>query len=1002
MPNKKISQLSQISPVPTGGLMLVSNSGVSRSATVKDVAEAIASSNTTFSGLTDTPSGISGGMFLVGNSDGTALEFSDDLHLGTGHFLDKRLGGTISGTVTMATGEKIEFANSDNFINSAGDNLAFRTDGFIKLRSTSGTNIYQLGGTTAKINYYTGFADEHKVHVIETTTGQYISSGLNHVLHSDTDISGKIFQSGKEIDTGLFALKTSVVTVDTGDLVGQEMTGNFVDIQMTGLTLVGKSETGQFVNTGVTGLLVKKSETGNFIVGSGVPNNISAKWTSTGLLTSGITIDNGEDFYPNTSRTTSLGKSSNRWKTIHSERIVMNATGSTDDGLDAYASLRSTFTGNAYAEFLAMNSDSDTLELGISSTGALVKNIGSGNYYLKGGGGTGKQLVIGDKHDILFFANTGISVSDSDLNPPAVKIHTSGLVTFSDAFTMPTGDGSANQFLQTDGGGNVSWASAITSTGNLVGQEMTGNFVDTSMTGILVGTGDTGNFAVFFSDLDDTPGSLGTEGQSVVVGVGGSSLVFSGVSAGGGGGGELTGLFTSALNDTPSSYAGHGGSLVVVTSAANGIEFKESGDFVGAAETGNLVDTSMTGILVGTGDTGDFVTTSMTGILVGTGDTGNFVTQSQTGNFVDINMTGNLVDQGMTGILVGTDLTGVFVQTGHTGNLVDTAMTGAVLVGKEMTGILVGDAETGVFLTEPMISGTYSTQFDVNVAGGKYYLSEITAGSHITTTQVQQPTVNLHRGHTYKFKVKDTSLSAGSHPFYITATGNGGDSYAYEYTSGVTNSRVQTVGHSLIFRVPQDAPEKLYYQCGNHANMGGTLKIHDNTGSLVGSEMTGNFIDIHMSGNFVGREMTGNFYSKNGGDISGNASILGDSGLYVSGDIQIQSGVSYHTVSHTGNGQDIDWSVSNIQYQDNSSAVSSFNFFNVKDGQTLTLYVKNTTASDQSVNFVSGSPNSVMMPADAEGNNTVPKITANRTNVYTFVRINTGIFTSYVTGYDYR
>ena len=1002
MPNKKISQLSQISPVPTGGLMILANSGVSRSASVKDIADAVASTNTTFSGLTDTPDGISGDMFVVGHPDGTGLTFSKNLHLGTGNYLDKTVGGTISGDVTMATGEKIQFANSNNFINSAGDNIAIRTDGFIKMRSTSGTNIYQLGGTEARINYFTGFSDSHKVHVIETNQEQYISSGLNHVLHSDTDISGKIFQSGKEIDTGLFALKTSIVTVDTGDLVGQEMTGNFVDIQMTGLTLVGQSETGQFVNTGVTGLLVKKSETGDFIAGSGVPNNISARWVNTGELTSGITIDNGEDFFPNTARATDLGRSSNRWKTVHSERIVMNATGSTDDGLDAYASLRSTFTGNAYAEFLAMNSDSDTLELGISSTGALVKNIGSGNYYLKGGGGSGKQLVIGDKHDILFFANTGIGVSDSDLNPPAVKIHTSGLVTFSDAFTMPTGDGSANQFLQTDGGGNVSWASATTSTGNLVGQEMTGSFVDTSMTGILVGTGDTGNFAQFFSDLDDTPGSLGTEGQSVVVGVGGSSLVFSGVSASGGGGGELTGLFTSALNDTPSSYAGHGGSLVVVTSAANGIEFKESGDFVGAAETGNLVDTSMTGILVGTGDTGDFVTTSMTGILVGTGDTGNFVTQSQTGNFVDINMTGNLVDQGMTGILVGTGLTGVFVQTGHTGNLVDTAMTGAVLVGKEMTGILVGDAETGVFLTEPMISGTYSTQFDVNVAGGKYYLSEITAGSHITTAQVQQPTVNLHRGHTYKFKVKDTSLSAGSHPFYITATGNGGDSYAYEYTSGVTNSRVQTVGHSLIFRVPQDAPEKLYYQCGNHGNMGGTLKIHDNTGSLVGSEMTGNFIDIHMSGNFVGQEMTGNFYSKNGGDISGNASILGDSGLYVSGDVQVQSGVSYHAVSHTGNGQDIDWSVSNIQYQDNSSAVSSFNFFNVKDGQTLTLYIKNTTASNQSVNFVSGSPNSVMMPADAEGNNTVPKITANRTNVYTFVRINTGIFTSYVTGYDYR
>ena len=43
-----------------------------------------------------------------------------------------------------------------------------------------------------------------------------------------------------------------------------------------------------------------------------------------------------------------------------------------------------------------------------------------------------------------------------------------------------------------------------------------------------------------------------------------------------------------------------------------------------------------------------------------------------------------------------------------------------------------------------------------------------------------------------------------------------------------------------------------------------------------------------------------------------------------------------------------------------------------------------------------------MMPADAVGNNTSPKIPANKTNVYTFVRINTGIFTSYLTGYDYR
>ena len=1016
MPNKKISQLSQISPVPTGGLLIVANSGVSRSASVKDIANAVASSNTTFSGLTDTPSDITGNMFVVGNADGTELTFSKDLHLGTGNYLDKTVGGTISGDVTMATGEKIQFANSNNFINSAGDNIAIRADGFIKMRSSSGVNVYQLGGTEPKLNYYTGLSTTHKVHVTQINTGfgsafgtpgMYISSGLNHVLHSDTDISGKIFQSGKEIKTGDFALSSDtgdfVSNSDTGILVGKNESGQFVGDHETGI-LVGKNESGQFVGDHETGIFAEASKTGSFVAGSGVPVNISAKWSSTGILTSGITIDNGEDFFPNTNRATSLGRSSNRWKTVHSERIVMNATGSTSDGLDAYASLKSQFTGAAYTEFLAMNSDSDTLQLGISSTGTLTRNIGSGNYYLKGGGGSGKHLIIGDQHDILFFANTGISVVDAESqpgkqNPAALKIHTSGLVTFSEAFTMPTGDGSSNQFLKTDGAGNVTWASATTSTGNLVGQEMTGDFVDIRMTGDLVDTDMTGILAQIFTDLDDTPASLGSAGQSVVVAADGNSLTFSGVaSTGDGGGGELTGLFTSALNDTPSTYAGHGGSLVIVKAGVDGLEFKGSGDFVGASETGDFVDIHKSGnLLVGVNMTGNLVDQDMTGMLVHTGGTGNFVTKLETGDFVDIHSTGHLVGVNATGIFVDKHVSGQFVGDHETGIFVDIHSTG-IFVDIHTSGTFVGDHETGNFLTELSESGTYGTQFDITAGGGKFYLSEITAGSHITTSQAERPTINLHRGHTYKFR---SSSSASSHPFFI-ATQAGGGAYTYEYTSGVTNSRAAGAGQSLYFRVPQNAPQRLYYECGAHSNMGSTIKIWDDTGSFVSTTETGNFVDNTMTGDFVDVYSTGLFYSRHGGNISGDVSILGSSGLYVSGDIQIQSGVSYHSTVATGNGDKIDWSVGNIQYQDNSSAVSTFNFLNAKDGQTLTLYVKNPTVSDQSVNFVSGAPNAVMMPADAEGNNTAPKITANRTNVYTFIRINTGIFTSYVTGYDYR
>lgn len=305
-------------------------------------------------------------------------------------------------------------------------------------------------------------------------------------------------------------------------------------------------------------------------------------------------------------------------------------------------------------------------------------------------------------------------------------------------------------------------------------------------------------------------------------------------------------------------------------------------------------------------------------------------------------------------------------------------------------------------MTELSESGTYGTQFDITAGGGKFYLSEITAGSHITTSQAERPTINLHRGHTYKFR---SSSSASSHPFFI-ATQAGGGAYTYEYTSGVTNSRAAGAGQSLYFRVPQNAPQRLYYECGAHSNMGSTIKIWDNTGSFVLTTETGNFVDNTMTGDFVDVYSTGLFYSRHGGDISGDVSILGSSGLYVSGDVQIQSGVSYHppvqeAIPPSSN-YVLNWQSGNVRFFNNLGIMSSCDFEDVKDGQTLTVSMVNNTASDKNMAFTSGtSPNVVRMPADADGNNNAPAITAGRTNVYTFIRIDTGIYCSYVTGYNH-
>ena len=81
----------------------------------------------------------------------------------------------------------------------------------------------------------------------------------------------------------------------------------------------------------------------------------------------------------------------------------------------------------------------------------------------------------------------------------------------------------------------------------------------------------------------------------------------------------------------------------------------------------------------------------------------------------------------------------------------------------------------------------------------------------------------LRRGNTYNFVV-----DASGHPFYLT-TDNGDNfsagNYVGEYTSGVTNSR--TTSGTLAFVVPDNAPDTLYYQCGNHSSMRGTISIKD-------------------------------------------------------------------------------------------------------------------------------------------------------------------------------
>jgi len=126
-------------------------------------------------------------------------------------------------------------------------------------------------------------------------------------------------------------------------------------------------------------------------------------------------------------------------------------------------------------------------------------------------------------------------------------------------------------------------------------------------------------------------------------------------------------------------------------------------------------------------------------------------------------------------------------------------------------------------LTNPSVAYTV-----VNSGSGGYTFSGAAKGDN--------PNLGpFYRGGTYTI-----NITATGHPFYFT-TDNGTNfaagTYFGEYTSGVTGSRNDT--GSITFTVPANAPDTLYYQCGNHSVMRGEITVKD---LAVETNINGNYV----------------------------------------------------------------------------------------------------------------------------------------------------------------
>lgn len=118
----------------------------------------------------------------------------------------------------------------------------------------------------------------------------------------------------------------------------------------------------------------------------------------------------------------------------------------------------------------------------------------------------------------------------------------------------------------------------------------------------------------------------------------------------------------------------------------------------------------------------------------------------------------------------------------------------------------------------------YAACIDRFAASGGYTMTLVTAedGKYIFTGDIQgeNVTLTLTRGEEYIFELK-----AAGHPFWIkTAKTRGLDD---QYNEGVYNNGAQNA--RILFRVPDDAPDTLYYACQFHESMQGVINIIDQT-----------------------------------------------------------------------------------------------------------------------------------------------------------------------------